>query len=112
LVLAKTSRLKGAAAILSLFFFIVNSYKFPRPVNLKMADGSIHIVVTGKSPTGPQKLQHLRNGIGRQLVNLNIVSRQDIRKLLGHWQTKPRGKEIPKDHALILSGLRRGFLPR
>jgi hypothetical protein len=54
----------------------------------------------------------LRNGIGRQLVDLNIISCQDIRKLLGHWQSKPSGKEIPKDHALILSGLRRGFLPR
>jgi hypothetical protein len=82
LVLAKTTRLKGAAAILSLFLYVVNSYKFPLPVNLKMADESIHIIVTGKSLTGPQKLQHLQNGIGRQLVDLNIVSRQDIRKLL------------------------------
>jgi hypothetical protein len=112
LVLARTTRLKGAAAILSLFFFVVNSYKFPCPVNLKKVNESIHVIVTGKSPTGPQKFRHLRNGIGRQLVDLNIISRQDIRKLLGHWQSKPSGKEIPKDHALILSGLQHGFLPR
>jgi hypothetical protein len=44
-------------------------------------------------------------------VDLNIISRQDIRKLLGYWQPKPSGKEIPKDHTLIFSGLRRGFPP-
>jgi hypothetical protein len=104
--------MKGAAAILSLFFFVVDSYKFPCPVNLKMANESIHVIVTGKSATGPQKFQHLRNRIRSELVDLNIISRQDIRKLLGHWQPKPSGEEVPKDHAVILSGLWRGFLPR
>jgi hypothetical protein len=47
-----------------------------------MANEGLYVVITGEGATGPQKFQQLRNGIGRQLMNLNVVGCQDISKLL------------------------------
>jgi hypothetical protein len=53
LILARTTRLKGTTAVLSLFFFVIDSYKLPRPVDLEVANESFHIIVTSKGLTGP-----------------------------------------------------------
>jgi hypothetical protein len=77
-----------------------------------MTNESLYLIVPGEGATGLQKFQHLRNGVGCQLMNLNIVGYQDISKLLRDWQTKPRSEKILKHHALIFSGFRRGLFPK
>jgi hypothetical protein len=111
-VFADTPRPKGTTSILSLSFFALNCYHFPRPMNFKVANKSFHVIIPGKGATSPQKLQHLRNGVGCQVVNLDVIGRQDINKFLRDWQTKTRSEKISEHNAFIFSGLRRGLLAR
>jgi hypothetical protein len=55
LILAWTTGLKGTTAILSLFLFVIDSYKLPRPVDLKVANEGLNIIVASKGPACPQK---------------------------------------------------------
>jgi hypothetical protein len=70
LVFTSAPRLKSAAAVLSLFFFVIDCYGFPCPVNFEMMNESFHVIVLGEGAIGPQNFQHLRNGVRCQLMNL------------------------------------------
>jgi hypothetical protein len=85
--------LKGAAAILSFLVLIINLHKPPSPMNLKMSNEGFDIVIPGEGPASPKKLQYLRDRVGRQLMNLNAIGRQNIRKLLGYRQPKARSEK-------------------
>jgi hypothetical protein len=61
LILAEASRLKGAASVLTLFLFIININNPLRPMNFKMANEGLHIVVPSEGATGPQEFGDLRN---------------------------------------------------
>jgi hypothetical protein len=73
-------------------------------VNLKVANEGINIIVSSKGPACPQKFQYLWDRVGHQLMDLNAVSRQDVRKLLGHRQPKPCGEKSRKTTLSFLWG--------
>jgi hypothetical protein len=81
LVFASAPRLKSAAAILSFSLVVINCYHSPHPVNFKVTNEGIDIIVSSESATSPQEFQYLRNGIRNKLMNLNMVGCQDISKL-------------------------------
>jgi hypothetical protein len=94
LVFTGAPRLKSTAGILSFLLFVIDCYGLPRPVDFEMTNESLYVIVPGEGATGLQKFQHLRNGVGCQLMNLNIVGYQDISKLLRDWQTKPHSEKV------------------
>jgi hypothetical protein len=100
LVFTGAPRLKSAAAILSLFFFVIDCYGFSRPVDFEMTNESFYVIVPGEGATGPKKFQHLRNGVRCQLMNLNVVGCQDVSKFLRDWQTKPRSEKKSRNTTL------------
>jgi hypothetical protein len=51
-------------------------------VNFEVTNESLNVIIPGEGATSPQKFQHLRNGVRCQLMNLNVVGRQDISKFL------------------------------
>jgi hypothetical protein len=81
-------------------------------MNLEVANEGFHVIISSKGVTSPQKLHYLRDGIGRYLVTLNVVSCQNVSKPLRDRQPKPRCEKIPKHDTLLLPGFRRGFLAR
>jgi hypothetical protein len=74
--------LEGAAAILSFFVLVINDDDPFGPMNFKMTNGGVHIVVTNKGPTSPQKLHDLRERVKCQLLNLDSLNSQDISESL------------------------------
>jgi hypothetical protein len=105
LILARTTGLKGTTAILSLFFLVIETYKLPRPVNLEVTNEGLNIIVSSKGPACPQKFQYLWDGFGRQLMDLNAVSCQDVRNL---FDTGSRSPAVKKSRNTTLSFFR-GF---
>jgi hypothetical protein len=61
LIFAEASHLKSAASVPSFFFFIINIINPLRPMDFKMANEGVHIVVPSEGATDPQEFGNLRN---------------------------------------------------
>jgi hypothetical protein len=73
-------------------------------MNLKMSNEGFDIVITGEGPTRPQKFQYLWDRVGRQLMNLSTVSRQNISKLLDTGNRRPAVKKSRNTTLLFFRG--------